>query len=48
MAWIRTQAKKIQNHIRLEGQWNDYMLHATHVTWVGNIYVLPIITFLCS
>jgi len=37
----------IWNHIKQEGQWNDhnYMLHTTCMTWIGNIVIMPIITF---
>jgi hypothetical protein len=36
-----------KNNIRPKGQWSDhnYMLHTPHMTRVGNIVVLPIITF---
>jgi hypothetical protein len=38
---------KQKRYVMLKGEWSDhnYMLHTTHMTRVGNIIVLPIITF---
>jgi len=53
-AWTRHMACKTKckqkmawSHIRPKGQWSDhnYMLHTPCTAWVGNIVVLPIITF---